>query len=139
MNIRRFEQLRGISSIIYTTIPPPLSVWSSVAKPPIINWLLIMNWLLVSETIRISILPLTPSAKRSTLFLIEFVSMYAMIMLFIFLTLNVFSLVVRSCSSDSQVAETGNGRLSFEGLFLHSGDSLRIGNRNCYLHLYRYR
>ena len=53
--------------------------------------------------------------------------MYAMIMLFIFLTLNVFSLVVRSCSSDSQVAETGNGRLSFEGLFLHSGDSLRIG------------
>ena len=98
------------------------------------NLLLIINWLLgkvssvlVSETIRISILPLTPPAKKSILFLIEFVSMCAMIMLFIFLTLDVFSLVVRSCSSDSQVAETGNGRLSFEGLSLHSGDSLRIG------------
>ena len=65
--------------------------------------------------------------------------MLAMIILFIFLSVNAFSLVVRSCSSDSQVAKTGNERLSFEGSPLHSGDSLRWGYLYCYLHLYRYR
>ena len=64
----------------------------------------------------ISIYPLTPSAKRSVLFLIEFVLICAMINLFIFLTSNTFSLVVKSCSSDSEVVETGNGRISVKGL-----------------------
>ena len=38
-----------------------------------------------------------------------------------------FSLVVKYCYSDSEVAETGTGRLSVEGSFIHSVDSLRIG------------
>ena len=44
----------------------------------------------------------------------------------IFLTLNIFNLVVGSYSTDSQVAETGNDRLFAEALSLHSGDSLGI-------------
>ena len=39
-----------------------------------------------------------------------------MINLFIFLTSDAFSLVVKSCSSDSEVVETGNGRISVKGL-----------------------
>ena len=51
-----------------------------------------------------------------------------MIILFIFLTLNTFSLVVRFySSSDSQVVETRNDRVLFDGSSLNSGDSLRIG------------
>ena len=44
--------------------------------------------------------------------------------LFTFLILNVFSLVIKSCSSNSEVAETGNERLSVKGSSLHSGDIL---------------
>ena len=53
---------------------------------------------------------------------IEFILICAINILFTFLTLNTFSLVIKSCSSDSQVVETGNERLSAEGSFLHSGD-----------------
>ena len=49
-----------------------------------------------------------------------------MMNLLVFLTLNIFNLVVGSYSTDSQVAETGNDRLFVEALSLHSGDSLGI-------------
>ena len=49
-----------------------------------------------------------------------------MMNLLIFLTLNIFSLVVGSYSTDSQVAKTGNDRLFVEALSLRSGDSLGI-------------
>ena len=49
-----------------------------------------------------------------------------MINVLIFLTLNIFNLVVGSYSTDSQVAEIGNDRLFVEALSLHSGDSLGI-------------
>ena len=50
-----------------------------------------------------------------------------MIILPIFLILKPSSLVVKYCYSDSEVAETGTGRLFVEGSFIHSVDSLRIG------------
>ena len=74
-----------------------------------------------------SIFALTPSAKRPILSLIEFKLICVMMILFIFLTINAFSLVVRSCCSHSQVAKAGNDRLSFVGSSLYSVDSLRIG------------
>ena len=96
-------------------------------KPQIINWLVgNVPSILVSETITISIFPLIPCAKRSILFLIKFMLKCPMIILLMFLTLNPFNLVVKSYSSDSQVAETGNGRLSVEGSCLHSEDLVRI-------------
>ena len=58
---------------------------------------------LVSETIKILIFPLPPFAKNQ--FLIEVILICAVIILFIFLILIAFSVVVRSGSSDSQLAE----------------------------------
>ena len=37
-----------------------------------------------------------------------------MTILFMFVTLNAFSLVIKRCSSDSEVAETGHGKLSVD-------------------------
>ena len=128
--VRRFEQLRGnIIFYIYNIYKYTPSFICSVKS----NWCSkITNNKLTRKksVINLSLLyrnkidiSLTPSAKRSILFLIEFILICAMVILLIFLTLNAFSLVVGSCSSDSQVAETGNDKLFFEVSSLHSGDS----------------
>ena len=68
--------MEGISSQTYTSISSQVFVLSSLkgaAKPSMTNWLVgndMSN--LVSETIRISILPKTASDKSYILVLIEF-------------------------------------------------------------------
>lgn len=121
------SSLEEISSLIYTTISCPLSVWSTIncVAKPLINHKLTCRENVINLTLWNH--KNTDNFKRWILFLIKFILISAMIILFIFLTRNTFSLVIKPCSSDLEVAKTGNGRLSVDDSSLHS------------LHVYYYR
>ena len=100
------SNLEGISSQTYTSISSQVFVLFSLkgaAKPSRTNWLVgndMSN--LVSETIRISMLPKTASDKSYILVLIEFM----LIWLIRFFILNFFNVSLKLSSTDWQVIET---------------------------------